>query len=299
MATREGVDYSFSPPKPAELKAAGKTFACRYVGTPESAKNLTVPEAQALQAAGIDIVSNYEAGNAGWMLGGGAAGERAARLADADTKRLGIPPGRPIYFSCDFNATYDQWKNGVKPCLQGIASVIGWNRTGMYGGLFQLDWAHKELDVHWLWQALGWRYGQWSPHALIQQYNNSEPLGSGTVDFDRAMVADFGQWKPPKEQPDMTDAEHQVLFDIQQRVSGLDELASAVAALGGKVKDIQARVLTNDEALSAIYAALRLVGADMRARGVPIPVEVFAALPPANAVSAELQAAVTGPPPTP
>lgn len=284
MAPREGVDYSFSKPTPAQLKAAGKTFACRYVGTPESAKNLSPAEAEVLQRAGIDIVSNYEAGNAGWMLGGRSAGERAARLADADAVRCGMPQGRPIYFSCDFNATYDEWKNGVKPCLQGAASVLGAGRVGMYGGLFQVDWAARELGMRWLWQALGWRYGQWSPRALIQQYNNGETLGSGIVDYDRALVADFGQWGAAKEQPDMTSEEHQALLDIQARVARIDELEAAVAAVKKTADDTRKRVLTNDEAFAASTASYRMLLLLLQAQGVQVPAEVFQGLPPAAAV---------------
>src|SRR6266545_7838629 len=81
---RFGVDYSFSPPTVAELKAAGVTFVCRYIGTPSSGKNLTLAEADALRRGGIDIVANYEGFQAGWMSGGYPAGAAAAQQAHSD-----------------------------------------------------------------------------------------------------------------------------------------------------------------------------------------------------------------------
>ncbi|HEX7994361.1 MAG TPA: DUF1906 domain-containing protein [Streptosporangiaceae bacterium] len=192
--SRFGVDYSFARPTPSELKAAGVTFACRYIGTPSSGKNLTLAEADALRAAGIDLVANFEAGSAGWMQGGRTAGVNAAKAAHADATRLGMPASRPIYFSADFNATFDQYKTQVKPCLEGAASVIGTSRVGIYGGLEQVDWAFRDGVSPWVWQTYAWSYGQWSSHGHIQQYKNGQKLGSGTVDYDRAVQADFGQW---------------------------------------------------------------------------------------------------------
>lgn len=212
--SRFGVDYSFSPPTVAQLKSAGVTFCCRYVGIPSSGKNLTLTEADALQHAGIDLVANYEGTKAGWMSGGRTAGVNAAKAAHADAVRLGMPTGRPIYFSADYNATYDQYKTQIKPCLEGAASVIGTGRVGIYGGLEQVDWAFGDGVAPWVWQTYAWSYGTWSNHSRIQQYRNGQTLGSGIVDYNRAIVTDFGQWRAPKE--DITlDAETKTYLDAQ------------------------------------------------------------------------------------
>jgi len=122
----EGVDYSYDHPTVAQLKAAGKTFACRYLtGTTTAApgsKNLTPSEAAALQAGGIDIVSNYETSE-GFMLEGYDSGAKRAAAAWKQHKWCGGPDGRPIYFSLDLNATYDQWKQ-AKEFLKGAASAL-------------------------------------------------------------------------------------------------------------------------------------------------------------------------------
>jgi Domain of unknown function (DUF1906) len=192
----ELVDYSFAWPGIPALKAAGKQGVFRYLtGTTTAAygsKNLTPRESAELQAAGLSVTSNFES-SAGFMLSSYDAGAKAAAAAARQHAWCGGPDQRPIYFSLDVNATYDQWKQ-AKAFLQGCASAIGWDRVGMYGGLFQLDWAAKELGMRWLWQSLGWSYGTTSPHALVKQYKNGVTLGNGTVDYDRAVVADWGQW---------------------------------------------------------------------------------------------------------
>src|SRR5262245_38605738 len=137
----EGIDYSYDHPTPAEIKAAGKAFTVRYFGTQGSGKNATKAECDALRAAGIDLVCNFEGRVAGWMAGGRQAGIDAAKAANADAIACGMPGDRPIYFSADYNATYDQYKAEIRPCLQGAASVIGVARVGVYGGLEQVDWA--------------------------------------------------------------------------------------------------------------------------------------------------------------
>ena len=44
-----------------------------------------------------------------------------------------MPAGRPIYFSCDFDAQPSQ-QAAINAYMDGVASVIGRSRTGAYGG---------------------------------------------------------------------------------------------------------------------------------------------------------------------
>src|SRR5262245_53924168 len=62
VTVRSGVDYSWARPSPSGLRAAGYTFAVRYFSYDTTGKNLTASEAHALQAAGVDLVSNWESG---------------------------------------------------------------------------------------------------------------------------------------------------------------------------------------------------------------------------------------------
>jgi hypothetical protein len=219
----EGVDYSFTRPSPTGLKAAGKHFAVRYIGTPSSGKNLTKAEADALQAAGLDLVSNYEAGKAMWMLGGRPVGVSAAKAAHPDAVSCGMPPDRPIYFSADWNATLDEYKNQIKPCLQGAADVLGGTRrVGVYGSVFVVTWAMEDNVADWGWSTYAWSFGQWAPRAQLRQYKNGVALAGGTVDLCRAVTADFGQWAGQPEETFMalTDAQELEILNAARQING-------------------------------------------------------------------------------
>ena len=250
--TIEGVDYSSSHPTPAQLKAAGKSFAVRYLTGTTSAspggKNLTPTEAKALQAAGIDLVSNVET-TGGFLLNGYDA---TARLADACWRQhtwCGGPDARPLIFSLDLNATLNQYKTALQG-LKGAGSAIGWGNVGMYGGLEQVDWAAQD-GVRWLWQTYAWSYGQVSKHAQLYQYRNGVTLGSGLVDYDRALTTDFGQWAATTEDLSMADAQDILdkLHAIEKAltVDGTTGLADSVEKLYGHAKGAHldtAKILT-------------------------------------------------------
>jgi hypothetical protein len=46
----------------------------------------------------------------------------------------------------------------------------------------------------WFWQTYAWSAGRWHTANHIEQYRNGVTLGGGTVDLDRALKTDYGQW---------------------------------------------------------------------------------------------------------
>jgi len=189
----EGVDYAFSRPNITQLAALGKVFACRYGGMGSSTKHLTPDEARALSAAaGISVVANVE-GAADGLLGGWNAGVSWASSARAHFARCGMPPDRPIYLSVDFNVTSAQWP-ACAQALRGAASVLGAARVGVYGGRRAIEWARRDGVAAWFWQTYAWSSGVWVPGNHIEQYLNHVDLAGGTLDLDRALPADYGQW---------------------------------------------------------------------------------------------------------
>jgi hypothetical protein len=74
-----GVDYSFSRPDVAKIKAAGYSFAVRYLSGGKSAKDVTRAEYDTLRRAGLNVVLVWEQGNAA------ARGGHADGVDDADT----------------------------------------------------------------------------------------------------------------------------------------------------------------------------------------------------------------------
>ena len=245
--TTEGVDYSYGRPDPAKLAAAGKVFACRYltvVNAQTAGKLLTKPEADKLIAAGVAIVSNFEF-QAGDARGGHDAGVRYAKVADEQHRAAGGPPDRPIYFSVDWDASTADLVGPVASYFQGIASVLGVERTGAYGGYRTIDYLLDHKLVAWAWQTYAWSGGRWDARAHIQQYRNGVNVAGADCDLDRATVADSGQWGDEVEMsdlfPKLGDKGEPVKY-LQRRLVALGYLAANASIDGVYDADLAAVV---------------------------------------------------------
>jgi hypothetical protein len=189
LAGLYGCDYSFARPSPSHLHSEGYRFAVRYFSY-DSGKNLTASEAHALESAGLDVVSNWEAGSDD-ALAGYARGVQHAHDADAQAHAAGAPGDRPIYFSVDFDATPGQ-QGAINDYMDGVASVLGRSRTGAYGGYYVIKRLFDAGKIAWGWQTYAWSGGQWDSRAQARQIENG--LEGDSIDKDQAMVADIGQW---------------------------------------------------------------------------------------------------------
>lgn len=243
----EGVDYTGGV-NIGQLAAAGKVFACRYGGPGGAWKHLTPTEAQALSAAGIAIVANAE-GSAAGLLGGWSAGVDWARSAEAHFAACGMPAGRPIYLSVDFDVTSGQWA-AVASALRGAASVLGVSRVGVYGGRRAIEWAHRDGVAQWFWQTYAWSGGVWVPGNDLEQYRNGVSLAGIQLDLDRALTTDYGQWKTTGD--DMTPEDSEYLI---WRVEALAHMLEEVR--GGPEKGKAVPLITAVKALVADVAALK------------------------------------------
>ncbi len=196
VSTRQGVDYAWARPSPQALAAAGYTFACRYLSHDTTGKNLSASEAQTLRAAGVDVVANWEE-SATAALNGFAQGVSDAQAADAQANADGIPAGRPIYFSIDFDAQPGD-QGAIDAYFDGVASVIGRDRTGAYGGFGVIQRLFDDGKITFGWQTYAWSGGQWDGRAQLRQVQNDVTIpgacGPGSCDADEAVADDFGQW---------------------------------------------------------------------------------------------------------
>jgi Domain of unknown function (DUF1906) len=188
-----GIDYAAGDPQPSRLKAAGVHFVCRYVSTPGNPKNLRPAEAKRLRDAGIDVVVVFET-TATRALAGTAAGVSDAKKALAQARDCMPHESSPIYFAVDFDATPGN-QAAINAYLSGAASFLGKDHVGIYGGYYPVQRALNAGVCKYAWQTYAWSGGQWDPRAHIRQYKNGEVLAGINVDFDRAMFADFGQWR--------------------------------------------------------------------------------------------------------
>jgi hypothetical protein len=192
--TIEGVDYSYDPPDPVKLAAAGKRFAVRYGAVGKPAKHLTAAEVAGLRAAGLDIVANVE--EAANTYRGAAVGKRHAEAGEAFFRALGMPAHRPIYFSVDWDAQPPDWPD-IDAALRASAAVLGAERVGVYGSYDVIAHCATAGTARWFWQTYAWSDGRWHPACHLQQYDNNLALAGGTVDLTRAVTADYGQWGAP------------------------------------------------------------------------------------------------------
>jgi peptidoglycan hydrolase-like protein with peptidoglycan-binding domain len=191
--TIAGVDYAFAVPSAAALKAAGISFAVRYVST-DPAKDLTVAEASALHAAGISVGLVWETTGTEAQEGY-AQGMSDAAAARAAADALGFPASLPIYYAVDFNATEAQMPT-VLDYLHGAADAAGAkDLVGVYGSYSVVEAAYA-AGFTFLWQTLAWSNGAWSAHATLRQLNVGQEIDGVAVDLDQAMTASYGQWQP-------------------------------------------------------------------------------------------------------
>lgn len=189
-----GVDYSFARPDINMLKAQGVTFAARYLwrlmyddGVRVN-KGISKAEYDALEAAGINVVYIYEE-DGKELLGGYDAGVRVAKAAEAFRIGQGMPV-KPIYFNVDYDAPESD-QIAIFSAILGIASVIGKERIGLYGGYKIIKAAFDLGAITWGMQTYAWSNGQWDSRAQLRQWSNGEYGGS--VDFQYAMAEEYGQ----------------------------------------------------------------------------------------------------------
>jgi Domain of unknown function (DUF1906) len=212
------IDFAERRIPPDQIKSAGYAGVVNYVsearpGANFEAKPITREYADALRAAGLHIVSNYQYGKPGWSAPSDFTRGFDGGVADAQTAlRLHVAAGgsssAPIFFSVDDDIDLATWNSLAVNWFRGINSVLGVERTGIYGHSQACTWAindgvigHSTSAGHrWAWQTKTWSHGQREPSAVLYQEVVNSPsnpgplLGGINVDVDEVLATDFGQW---------------------------------------------------------------------------------------------------------
>ena len=146
------------------LKHNGFGFVMRYYSpNPANAKNLTLPEAQALVHAGLLLGVVFES-TAKRSLSGRAAGVADAQSAhNSAANKIGQPAGSPIYFAVDFDAAPNEIPTVIeyfKGVHEGLAQANGGTsryQVGVYGsGLTSTKLlANNLVTFTWLTESMG------------------------------------------------------------------------------------------------------------------------------------------------
>lgn len=212
------IDFAERRIPPDEIKSAGYDGVVNYVsearpGANFEAKPITREYADALRAAGLHIVSNFQYGKPGWPTpsdftrgydGGVADAQTALRLHGA----AGGTNSAPIFFSVDEDIDPNTWNGIAVNWFRGINSVLGVGRTGIYGHAQACGWAIRDGIIgnsttaghRWAWQTKSWSHGARESMAVLYQAVVNSPsnpgplLGGINVDVDEVLAADYGQW---------------------------------------------------------------------------------------------------------
>jgi hypothetical protein len=187
-----GIDYAWGRPGPAALHDAKVGFVCRYLSH-DPPKNLSRAEAALLSDSGIWLAVVWETA-ASRALSGQAGGVADAKEAAKQAAACGMPGNRPIYFAVDWDASAAQ-QAAINAYLDGAASVLGRDRVGLYAGYGPIKRAFDAKKITYGWQTYAWSGGRWDARAHLQQYSNGHTLNGVGVDYNRAMKADYGQWR--------------------------------------------------------------------------------------------------------
>ncbi|BBY44883.1 twin-arginine translocation pathway [Mycolicibacterium celeriflavum] len=212
------IDYAMRQIPAQAIRAAGHSGVINYVSTSRpgssfGAKPITLPYAKSLTAAGLVIVSNYQYGKPGGtapsdFTRGYAGGVADARTAWSLHTAAGGGRSAPIFFSVDDDIDRTTWNDVALQWFRGINSVLGVQRTGIYGGINPCQWAaadgvigRSQSPGHvWAWQTRSWSRGQIYPAAVLYQRiidtaSNPGPIVGGIrVDVNDVLASDCGQW---------------------------------------------------------------------------------------------------------
>jgi hypothetical protein len=212
------IDFAERTIPPDEIKSAGYAGVVNYVsearpGANFEAKPITRKYADALRAAGLHIVSNFQYGKPGGSAPSDFTRGSDGGVADAHTAlqlhaAAGGSNSAPIFFSVDDDIDQATWNTLAVNWFRGINSVLGVERTGIYGHSQACAWAINDgvigrsttAGYRWAWQTKSWSHGQREPKAVLYQEVVNSPsdpsplLGGIHVDIDEVLATDFGQW---------------------------------------------------------------------------------------------------------
>lgn len=217
-ATPMLIDYAMRQIPAADIRAAGYAGVINYVslsrpGSNFGAKPITRPYAESLTAAGLVIVSNYQYGKPGGTAPSDYTRGYAGGVADAKTAwqihtAAGGGQSAPIFFSVDDDISRDTWNTVALQWFRGINSVLGVQRTGVYGNIDVCRWAGADGVIgnsgtpgfRWAWQTRAWSGTKIDPAAVLYQRivstaSTPGPLVGGIeVDVNDVLAGDCGQW---------------------------------------------------------------------------------------------------------
>jgi len=197
----KGVDFGWGSSnyvtQARNFKTAGISFVGRYI-SPQGAKNIKAAEAKAYHDQGMKVLLAAE-GTGQEVKSGFNGGVNQARAALRLANSLGIPNTAVFYFAVDFDLQASQLRL-LDAYLKGAASVVGLQRTGVYGSYRVANYAITHNLVADLgackavWQCFAWSYGKWQTGVAVRQTANERRVGGISVDLNTGFCPNIGAW---------------------------------------------------------------------------------------------------------
>lgn len=209
------IDYSGRPPSATSIKKAGHVGVIRYFsdsrpGANFAGKPMRKAELDDMKANGLAVVACYQFGkeNDADVRGGYAGGVKHAKRAEELIKEAGGDLKAPIFFAVDFNIDLKFWNDVAVHFFRGVASVIGLERTGIYGHSRVCSWAIEDKVIgrnsngrYWAWQTIAWSNGEREPQAVLYQDTFRKYIEGTEVDVNQVLDSDYGQFWLDRKSP--------------------------------------------------------------------------------------------------
>lgn len=204
------VDFSAGVPPAAAIRDAGHIGAVRYVSPPRAGwmtgKPATRGQVDEYTRESMPWAAVWQYGKSRFpdVMRGRDGGVADAKAAQAKLEELGAP-GKPVFFAVDFDISRAQWAT-ARAYFEGVNSVIGAARTGIYGGVDVCRWAADAGVIGdagggrvWAWQTRSWSRGERFDRAVLFQRVIDAPSAPGprvagvTVDVNDVLAPSWGQ----------------------------------------------------------------------------------------------------------
>lgn len=181
--------------KASALYSLGYRFAGRYVVPTVGStawKALTLPEAEAIRASGMDILCIFEldAARAGR---GEAVGAQDGDLALSCARALGIPAGTTLYFAVDYYPAAAEMPQ-IEAYLRAAGARIAPYTLGVYGCYDVVEYLSARHVCRHYWQCVGWSGGKISANADLYQATGNVNVAGVLVDQNER-YREAGLWK--------------------------------------------------------------------------------------------------------
>lgn len=199
------LDAAYPRWSPDALKANGILGVCRYVGHDYWSKAIKKPEYDALLAADIPVMLNFESTGTSWR-GGFDAGFSEGGYGRSYARSLGHPDSRPVVYSADEGVPFSMLEVAGE-YMRGVNAGDGTGTPqGFYGTAMAIDylWDRGLISVAWQTNARGWEGNRPdSIHASILQRTSKSYGAFPANSYDENDVAksDWGQHPAPTDAP--------------------------------------------------------------------------------------------------